>query len=138
MDEFNLEPLIAEINGVLFDTLRRVNLGNSRVARSVKIKLDKDSNFKIVFSDYVIFIDKGRLPRKTPPPIQPILDWMRRKGITPTHISELQLAYAISRSIGIKGIKPKPFLDRLHEEVTALFEIHIFEEVNRILSESLN
>ena len=138
MDEFNLQPLVEQINAVLFATLRRLNLGNSRLAKSVKIVLDKDSNAKVIFKEYAIFIDKGRRSGAKPPPIQPILDWIRRKGIIPTNISQEDLAYSVSRSIGIRGIKAKPFLDKLQEEITKLFEIHIQKEIVRITNEALN
>ena len=134
----HVKELKEQINAVLFDTLRRIGLGSSRVAKSVRIELDDSIDFKLIFNDYVHYIDSGRRPRSTPPPIQPILDFISRKGITATHLTSLQLAYAISRSIGIKGIKERPFLDKLHEEITGLFEIHLFEETSRILMEELN
>ena len=137
MDELKLGELIKDINSVLFSTLRRVNLGNSRVANSVRLEL-KDNDFQIKFNDYIHYVDSGRRAGAKPPPVKPILDWIHRKGITPTNITQERLAYAISRAIGRNGIKSRPFLDRLTEEVSELVKIHIFEEMNRILKDVLN
>ena len=136
MDELNIKPLIDDINAVLFSTLQRINLGNSDLAKSVKIVFENGS-FKIKFSDYAHFIDSGRRAGAKPPPVKAIMTWISKNGISPKNITTTQLAYAISRSIGIKGIKSKPFLDRLSEEVTELIEIHIFEEINKLLIKEL-
>jgi hypothetical protein len=115
--------------------MQRIGLADSRLARSIELVYDEELNFKIKFKDYAHFIDSGRRAGATPPPIAPILDYIERKNISPTNISKERLAFAISRAIGKRGIKPRPFLDRLHEEVTELIKIHIFEEIQEIIKE---
>lgn len=52
---------------------------------------------------YARFVEDGRRAGATPPPIQPIRDWLAVRGIDGN-------PYAIARSIGRKGIAAKPFV----------------------------
>lgn len=137
MDDFNLKPLIDQINTILKATLQKMGLGTSRLANRVKIVLD-NNDFRIEFDYYVHFIDSGRGANKKPPPVRAIAEWIERNGIFAQNLTTLQLAFAISRSIGKKGIKPRPFLDRLSEEVAMLIKLHIFEEQKKILQKALS
>jgi hypothetical protein len=137
MDEFNLQPLIDQINQVLKATLTSIGLGTSRLANSVLI-VRIGNGFEIRFSEYAHFVDSGRGANKKPPPVRAIVDWIERNGIFATNLTTLQLAFAISRSIGKKGIKARPFLDRLSEQVAELIKIHIFEEQKKILLKAIS
>lgn len=52
---------------------------------------------------YARFVEDGRRAGATPPPIQPIRDWMAVRGIDGS-------PFAIARSIGRQGIPGKPFV----------------------------
>lgn len=54
---------------------------------------------------YALVMHEGRMPGSTPPPIEAIKAWARRKGI------DENLAYPIARSIGKKGTKPLKYLE---------------------------
>lgn len=62
--------------------------------------------------NYAVWIDQGRSPNRTMPPSKdatgryPIREWMKKKGI------DESLEFVIRRKIGIRGIKPRPFLDK--------------------------
>lgn len=68
--------------------------------------------FQLILPDYYKWVDEGRKPGKFPP-IEPILQWMKQKGIVPrntrgkrlktTDKSLKNLAYIIRRSIAKKG-----------------------------------
>jgi hypothetical protein len=137
MDEFNLQPLIDQINQVLKATLTSIGLGTSRLANSVLI-VRIGNGFEIRFSEYAHFVDSGRGANKKPPPVRAIIDWIERNGIFATNLTTLQLAFAISRSIGKKGIKARPFLDRLSEQVAILIKLHIFEEQKKLLLKAIS
>jgi len=137
MDEFNLQPLIDQINQVLKATLNSIGLGTSRLANSVLI-VRIGNGFEIRFSEYAHFVDSGRGANKKPPPVRAIVDWIERNGIFATNLTTLQLAFAISRSIGKKGIKARPFLDRLSEQVAILIKLHIFEEQRKLLQKAIS
>jgi hypothetical protein len=53
---------------------------------------------------HAIFVEKGRRPGATPPPIGPIRAWAVRHGMPPGS------AYAIAKAIGRRGIKARPTL----------------------------
>jgi len=137
MDTFNLEPLIEQINEILKATLQAMGLGKSRLLKSV-IVIRVGNTFGIHFSEYAHFVDSGRGANKKPPPVRAISDWIVRNGIHAKNLTTLQLAFAISRSIGKKGIKPRPFLNRLSDEVAELVKIHIFEEQRKILLDAIS
>lgn len=63
--------------------------------------------------DYYIHIEKGRKPNSKMPPIEVIRKWMITKNIP----DKPGTAFVIARSIGIKGIKPKPFLREAKIEI---------------------
>lgn len=136
-DEFKLQPLIEQINKILKAVLGSMGLGNSRLAKDVLV-IRSGNDFGIVFSEYAHFVDSGRGANKKPPPVRVIVDWIERNGIFADNLSTLQLAFAISRSIGKKGIKPRPFLDRLSLEVAELVKIHIFEEQRKIILKAIS
>ena len=110
--------------------------------------------------EYGFFQDKGVSGTKrkydTPfsykskqPPIAPIENWIRNKGIKPRDskgrfISNRGLAFAISRSIKEKGIKPslfftKPFekaFSNLPDQLIEAFGLDAVETFNTIMNEN--
>lgn len=73
-----------------------------------------------IVPEYAVVVDKGRQPNQTPPPIEPIKSWIKRKGILkserptkgtkqtkkakPSFEKRLTaMAYGISKNIGKKG-----------------------------------
>lgn len=68
--------------------------------------------------EYWKWVEYGRKPGKQPP-MEKILTWVKSKGIKPLNkkIPEKSLAFIIARSIGKKGIKPKPMLRESKKEM---------------------
>lgn len=76
---------------------------------NVNFKLTvKENEMELYFTalDYWIHIEKGREPNSKMPPVDVIKKWMIVRGIP----DKPGTAFVIARSIGKKGIKPKPFL----------------------------
>lgn len=69
------------------------------------------------------FIERGRKPGKQQPPVSAIRSWCVHRGIP------VEAAYAIARSIGRKGIAPRPILKQLIERN----ESSIAEKIQRTL-----
>jgi hypothetical protein len=57
-------------------------------------------------SPHAVFVERGRRPGATPPPIAPIRAWAVRHGMAPG------AAYAIAKNIGRRGIPARPTLYR--------------------------
>lgn len=61
----------------------------------------------VLAEDYFIYVDKGRKPNSKPPPVAPIKEWCRQKGI------EESAAYAIAKAIGKNGIPATDISSRM-------------------------
>lgn len=92
------------------------------LAGSVMFSVDhRGIQYKVILDllSYWKYVEYGRRAGKMPP-IQAIMDWIKvkpvipreRDGVLPT---EKQLAFLISRSIGKKGIKGRPILQRAND-----------------------
>lgn len=103
---------------------------------SVKLLPIKVSNdyFEVQLSlePYWKYVEKGRLPGKWPPisaiekwvEIKPVLPRPMKNGKLPTN---KQLAFLISRKIGLEGIKPRPLLQQSVEEVWDIMREYLEE-----------
>ena len=71
-----------------------------------------------ILPEYWKWVEYGRKPGKMPP-VGSILKWINAKGIKPLNksIPQKSLAFAIAKSIGKKGNKPKPFLRASKEQL---------------------
>jgi len=92
---------------------------------------------------YAYWVEFGRKPGRKPP-IAPILDWVKKKGLAGTYSiktkkrsgnkaardsQDKSVAYAIRNSIGAKGTRPHPFLRPAFERERVKFK----EAMKRII-----
>ena len=107
-----------------------------KLARSIESTVVESQNglkLEISMEDYGFFVDQGseRGPGK-PPPVQPIIEWIKRRGISPPagFPNVESFAYAIAKSIGNKGQRfkePKPFIQPSVEFVANSFLPEVLE-----------
>lgn len=110
-------------NLILEDAIASKTLYNS-----LQYKVENGNNsfeVKLSLEDYWKYIENGRKPGKFPP-ISAIKRWIEIKPELPT---TAQLAYLISRKIGLEGIKPRPILQKSIDDV--------FEVMREFLEEAL-
>jgi hypothetical protein len=93
---------VAKARGKL---MRKPLPSDSPLVRNIEGKVYQNGTVKFSYYTYGEYVDKGRRKGATPPPIEPIKEWVKRKGID---ISP----YAIQKSIGKKGIKPYRWIDQ--------------------------
>jgi hypothetical protein len=112
----NLEKYLDEFSRDVKDEyINYLKKQDYRIAQTITTRVEQFGNKYIVYmnlAEYWKYIEYGRKPGKRPP-INAILKWIKDKGITPRggiKISDKSLAFVISRSIGEKGIKPRPVL----------------------------
>ena len=99
---------------------------------SVKATNDGDLVFDIILNDYITYIESGRRKGAKFPPVAPIVAWARKKGI-PTDNSTI---YLIRRAISRDGIKPRPFMAHVLEEIDREWDDQLADELfNKIISE---
>jgi hypothetical protein len=83
--------------------MRKPLPASSDLVKSIKYKVFQNGSVEFEFNESGIFVDKGRRKGAKPPPVKPIADWARKKGIDAS-------PYAIAKSIGKKGIKKYPWI----------------------------
>lgn len=83
---------------------------SGQLSKSFRIKQADEGGLIVEFDFYGQIVDNGR-KRGSFPPVQPIIDWMRERGIKPAKGQTIrQTAFAIATSIKRRGIAPRPFL----------------------------
>jgi hypothetical protein len=124
------------------DSMLKFGLEDSSIIKNVKYTIT-DNSVSLVIPDYWRFIEFGRKPLSTPPPVSSILRWIDKKGIS-FKGSKNSLAFAISRSIGKRGIKARPFLANAFTElgkeslegVALQFSDFLDDEIKKILAKN--
>ena len=105
---------------------------------SVKATNDGDLVFDLMLNDYIVYIENGRRKGAKMPPIEPIIRWARKHGIS----TDNSTIYLIRRAISRDGIKPRPILDKVFEEVERKWNGEwsemLFDEITKILDEYFN
>ena len=116
-DIMSLVRMVMESNVGINAKVGVNTLTNSDIYKTLSVKATNDGDlvFDIILNDYIQYIESGRRKGAKFPPVEPIVEWCRKKGI-PTDNSTV---FLIRRAISRDGIKPRPILD------------HVFEEFNR-------
>lgn len=115
-------------------------LATGRLASSIKVE-PADDGFDIFAEDYYQWVENGRTRGKFPP-IQPIMEWIKAKGLKPRGgTSTEQFAYAIRYNLTRKAENkpaksaPRPFLEEglanVGDEVLENYVINIEEQIDK-------
>lgn len=102
-------------------------LKDSALRNDVEAKVITSDNaiIQTFFNHYIIYVEKGRKKGAKRIPIDALRDWALRKGI-PTDNNTL---YAIQTAIVRDGIKGRPILATLENNIEELFEKQYFDEL---------
>lgn len=108
-------------------------LVNSQIYKTLSVRATNDGDliFDIILNDYLVYIENGRRKGAKMPPIEPIVRWARSKGI-PTDNSTI---YLIRRAISRDGIKARPFMAHVMEEIDREWDGVADELFNKIMEE---
>lgn len=120
MENKNQLKAMEDIGLLVEDKMREI-LNNKGVDNTGALSLSIMSELKATDSDipyielsylyYGQFVDQGRRAGAKQPPVNDIERWLREKGIQPKPgITLKSLAFVIARSIGRRGIRPRPFV----------------------------
>lgn len=108
-------------------------LVNSQIYKTLSVRATNDGDliFDIILNDYLVFIENGRRKGAKMPPVEPIVRWCKQKGI-PTDNSTI---YLIRRAISRDGIKARPFMAHVMEEIDGEW-VNVADELfNKIMEE---
>lgn len=126
--------LIRAVDAALRTTLSKVGLQDSNLSRETRVITTEDA-IRVIMPDYAVYVDKGRKAGKRPP-VEAIMKWMRDKGIrSKSGIRAVDIAYVIARSIGERGIKPRPFIEAFTDELTVLVMKNVSREIDNALKD---
>lgn len=109
-------------------------LVNSQIYNTLSVKATNDGDliFDIILNDYLVYIESGRRKGAKMPPVEPIVRWARSRGI-PTDNSTI---YLIRRAISRDGIKARPFMAYVMDEIDREWDNNVADELfNKIMEE---
>lgn len=116
----NLDAAIKQVGSLISEAMQQTLFGygiphNSDLANSIKpivtTEKGKETTLQIQMLAYGQYVEEGRRRGAKMPPVQAIKDWILQRGIRkPAKYSTDGFAFAVARSIGKKGIKPRPFI----------------------------
>lgn len=110
---------------VLQNTSKLKNL----ISHEVEVLDDGDMVLKMNIPKYGIFVDEGRRAGAKMPPIKPIMEWAKSKGLprfrskSGRFLKNETRAFLIARAIGRDGIKPRPFIYLFFDHIDQLLKM---------------
>jgi hypothetical protein len=131
-DLMQLVRMVMESNVGINHKVGRNTLTSSQIYKTLSVRATNDGDliFDIVLNDYIQFIESGRRKGAKFPPVEPIVRWARSRGI-PTDNSTI---FLIRRAISRDGIKPRPIMQYVFEEIDREWDEQLADELfNKIM-----
>ena len=129
-DILSIARMILESNNLINEKVGRNTIApDSELYKTLKVESRNDGDivFDMMLNDYL-----GRRAGAKLPPVEPIVRWARQRGI-PTDNSTI---YLIRRAISRDGIKPRPFLSYIFDELDERWNDDWSDEIfNRIIEQ---
>ena len=148
-----ISKIVMEFSKEIMDIVRVVMesnlLDNHKVGRNTIIgsdiyknlqviaKNDGDLVFDILLNDYLTYIESGRRKGAKMPPVEPIVRWARSRGIP----SDNSTIFLIRRAISRDGIRPRPFMATVMEQIDLdmpNWYDKIFDEIMSLINDFFN
>ena len=133
-DIMALVRMVMESNVGVNTKVGRNTLVGSDIYKSLSVKATNDGDlvFDIILNDYLVFIENGRRKGAKMPPVEPIVRWCRQHGIP----SDNSTVFLIRRAISRDGIKARPFMAYVMEELDGYWSEDWADEVfNKIMEQ---
>lgn len=133
-DLMQLVRMVMESNVGINSKTGSNTLINSQIYNTLSVKATNNGDliFDIILNDYLVYIENGRRKGAKMPPVEPIIRWAKSKGI-PTDNSTI---YLIRRAIARDGIKARPFMAHVMEEMDREWKGLADEIFNVIMEET--
>ena len=137
-DVFNIMADIMASNLMLNKKGINTIAPNSDIFKQMYAKASGNIVIQLLLNDYVQYIESGRKAGSKFPPIQPIVQWAKKRNI-PTDNSTI---FLIRRAIAEDGIRPRPFmykvLDTIDKKWDGEWSSELFNELTKIIDEFFN
>lgn len=135
-----LTCIAGEVLDIAHTVFDENGLRNSSIREKIEVELlqEPDTIIKILFENYLDFIENGRKADSGEiPPISEIRDWAQRKGLPATN----DVLYAIANTLRKDGIEARPILsvidDRLDKAFDERWADELFDAVTAELTQLL-
>lgn len=114
-DIMEIVRMVMESNVGINSKVGRNTLTNSEIYKTLAVKATNDGDliFDIILNDYIQFIESGRRKGAKMPPVEPIVRWARKHGIS----TDNSTIYLIRRAISRDGIAPRPIMSNVFDEI---------------------
>lgn len=128
------------VNAVMEGQEFASNKTSSDIYKNLQVNATNDGDlvFDIILNDYLKFIESGRRKGADMPPVEPIVKWAKKHGI-PTDNGTI---YLIRRAISRDGIAPRPFMDKVFEDIDNVWDKNwadeLFDEIMRMINDFFN
>ena len=139
-DIMMLVQAVMESEDLINKKVGRNTIIGSDLYKTLQVKATNDGDlvFDILLNDYLTFIESGRRKGAKMPPVEPIVKWAKKHGI-PTDNGTI---YLIRRAISRDGIAPRPFMDKVFEDIDYAWDKawadELFDELTRLITEYFN
>lgn len=120
-DIMEIARMILESNNLINEKVGKNTIApDSDLYKTLQVKSSNDGDvvFDLMLNDYLVFIESGRRKGAPFPPVEAIVRWARKRGI-PTDNNTI---FLIRRAISRDGIKPRPFLQYIFEEMDSRWD----------------
>ena len=131
-DILSIARMVLESNNLINEKVGRNTIApDSDLYKTLQVRATSDGDivFDLMLNDYLVFIESGRRAGAKFPPVEPIVRWARKRGI-PTDNNTI---YLIRRAISRDGIKPRPFMayifDEMDDRWDSTWSDRIFEKI---------
>lgn len=111
---------------------------DSNIFKEMYAKASGNIVIQLLLNDYVQYIESGRKAGSKFPPIQPIVQWAKKRGIK----TDNSTIFLIRRAIVRDGIRPRPFMYKVLETIDNKWDgewsSELFQELTKIIDEFFN
>lgn len=138
-DVMNITADIMASSMLVNDKIGRNTISpDSKIFKEMYAKASGNIVIQLLLNDYAQYIESGRKAGSKFPPIQPIVQWAKKRGI-PTDNSTI---FLIRRAIAEDGIRPRPFMYKVLEAIDKKWDgewsSELFNELTKIIDEFFN
>ena len=111
---------------------------DSNIFKEMKAKASGNIVIELLLNNYVKYIESGRKKGSKFPPLEPIVQWAKKRGIK----TDNSTMFLIRRAIAEDGIKPRPFmykvLNTIDKKWDGEWSSELFQELTKIIDEFFN
>ena len=138
-DVMNITAYIMASNIMVNNKVGRNTIApDSNIFKEMYAKASGNIVIELLLNDYVQYIERGRKAGSKFPPLEPIVQWAKKRGIK----TDNSTMFLIRRAIAEDGIKPRPFmykvLNTIDKKWDGEWSSELFNELTKIIDEFFN